>query len=84
MSVRAAVTAIAQSRGMSELLRRCVAFTGDVDTVAAIALGAGSLSREVEQDLPDVLYAKLEDGPFGYRYLRELDQRLAERFPTGA
>jgi ADP-ribosylglycohydrolase len=84
MSVRAAVTAIAQSGGMSELLRRCVDFTGDVDTVAAIALGAASVSQEVEQDLPEVLYAYLEDGRCGHSYLRELDQKLAEHFPLRA
>src|SRR5205823_2621221 len=38
MSVRAAITAILGSDRMSTLLKTSVAFTGDVDTVAAIAL----------------------------------------------
>jgi hypothetical protein len=52
MSVRAAITALATSERMSDLPRRCVHFAGDVDTVAAIALAAGSCCAEIEQDLP--------------------------------
>lgn len=76
MSVRAAVTTVAGSSSMSELLRRCVDYTGDVDTVAAIALAAGSCSREVRQDLPEVLAEGLENGKYGREYLIELDRRL--------
>jgi len=79
MSVRAAVTAITHCRTMSELLRTCVAFTGDVDTVAAIALAAASASDEIEQDLPKHLLDRLEDGAFGRTYIRDLDQRLLQR-----
>ena len=76
MSVRAAVTAVAAHERLSDLLRACIAFTGDVDTVATIALAAASTSEEYAQDLPEVLYALLEDGPFGRTYLQELDERL--------
>lgn len=76
MSVRAAVTAVVASATMSELLRRCVDFTGDVDTVAAIALGAASASAEMKQDLPTALYDGLEDGAYGRCYIEELDRRL--------
>lgn len=76
MSVRAAITAITQSSSMSELLRRCVAFTGDVDTVAAIALAAGSCAVEIEQDLPPHLHQSLENGPLGYNYIKKLDEKL--------
>ncbi|HYP18891.1 MAG TPA: ADP-ribosylglycohydrolase family protein, partial [Chloroflexia bacterium] len=76
MSVRAAVTTVAGSSSLSELLRRCVDYTGDVDTVAAIALAAGSCSREVRQDLPEVLAEGLETGKYGREYLSELDRRL--------
>jgi ADP-ribosylglycohydrolase len=82
MSVRAAVTAIQSHGSMSEILRACVAFTGDVDTVAAIAMGAASCARDVVQDLPQALLDGLEDGPYGSTYLRALDARLAERFPA--
>jgi hypothetical protein len=76
MSVRAAITALGASERMSDLLRRCVDFTGDVDTVAAIALAAGSCCAEIEQDLPGHLVYGLEDSTFGRTYIEELDARL--------
>jgi ADP-ribosylglycohydrolase len=78
MSVRAAITALTSSRSMSELLRSCIAFCGDVDTVATIALGAGSQSVELAQDLPEHLVERLENGTYGRDYLIELDQRWME------
>ncbi|MQY31745.1 ADP-ribosylglycohydrolase family protein [Nocardia aurantia] len=80
MSVRAAVTAVATGRGLTEILRTCVAFTGDVDTVGTIALAAASRSTEIAQDLPDALITGLENGRFGRDYLRELDTRLLAAF----
>ncbi len=76
MSVHAALTALQANCSMSDLLKACVAFTGDVDTVAAIALGAGACSVEIEQDLPQHLLLGLEDGLFGRKYLQQLDGRL--------
>jgi ADP-ribosylglycohydrolase len=76
MSVRAAVTAVRDAKSMSDLLRRCVALTGDVDTVATIALAAGSCAPDLAADLPGVLVAGLESGPFGRTYLSALDGRL--------
>jgi ADP-ribosylglycohydrolase len=79
MSVKAAITALIASNKMSELLTKCIQFTGDVDTVACIALAAGSLSVEIEQDLPQTLYDGLENGPYGKEYIVELDKRLFSR-----
>jgi ADP-ribosylglycohydrolase len=76
MSVRAAVTAVARNGRLSDLLRDCVAFTGDVDTVAAIALGAASCSDEYEKDLPTHLVESLENGPCGRDFLIDLDRQL--------
>lgn len=76
MSVQAAVTALARNERMSALLRDCVEFGGDVDTVATIALAAASCSAEVEQDLPQHLLDGLERGPYGYDYIAALDRRL--------
>jgi ADP-ribosylglycohydrolase len=80
MSVRAAVTAIGRNRSLASLLRDCVDFGGDVDTVAAIALGAASMSESYAHDLPAALLDGLEDGPFGRDFLRALDRRLLEKF----
>jgi ADP-ribosylglycohydrolase len=77
--VHAAVTAITVTSSMSDLLRTCVEFTGDVDTVAAIVLAAGSCCDEIDQDLPAHLVQGLENGPFGREFLAGLDKRLMQR-----
>ena len=61
---------------MSKLLQACIAFSGDVDTVATIALAAGSCSREIAQDLPENLVQGLENQSYGRDYIRELDRQL--------
>lgn len=53
---------------------------GDVDTVAAIAMGAVSLSNQHHNDLPQTLYDGLENGTYGLEYLQELDERLVGTF----
>jgi ADP-ribosyl-[dinitrogen reductase] hydrolase len=75
-AVRAAITALMTEDSLSGLLRRCVDFGGDVDTVAAVALGAASCCADYARDLPAMLYDELEDGPWGLAYLRDLDGRL--------
>jgi ADP-ribosyl-[dinitrogen reductase] hydrolase len=79
MSVHAAVSALTANRSMKELLQTCVSFTGDVDTVATIALAAGSCAEEIAQDLPDHLVSGLENGRFGRDFLKDLDKRLMDR-----
>nr|BBH86542.1 hypothetical protein KTC_12930 [Thermosporothrix sp. COM3] len=76
MSVRAAITALLDHSRMSDILQACIAFTGDVDTVATIALAAGSWSVEIKQDLPGQLVQNLEQGPYGREYLLQLDAQL--------
>ncbi|MFD1147377.1 ADP-ribosylglycohydrolase family protein [Saccharothrix hoggarensis] len=76
MSVRAALTALASGDSLSGVLRTCVAFTGDVDTVATVALAAASRSAEIRADLPAVLVDGLENGPFGRDHLARLDAQL--------
>jgi ADP-ribosyl-[dinitrogen reductase] hydrolase len=74
--VKAAITAIMRNDSMSRLLQDCIAFTGDVDTVAAIALAAASCSKEIEQDLPAHLRENLENNEYGRDYILELDRQL--------
>ncbi len=69
MSVRAAVTAVMRNDNLSDLLIDCINFTGDVDTVATIALAAASESDDYEKNLPQYLIDTLENGPFGKDYL---------------
>jgi len=76
MSVRAAITAVKRNDKLSGLLIDCINFTGDVDTVATIALAAASNSTEYQQDLPQHLIDTLENGTYGRDYLIELDKQL--------
>lgn len=76
MSAQAAITALVAGESLAEVLRISVAFTGDVDTVATIALAAAACSPHYARDLPAALYDGLETGPYGHDYLRDLDQRL--------
>ncbi|MEG4021818.1 ADP-ribosylglycohydrolase family protein [Microcoleus sp. S13C4] len=74
--VRAAITAVMRNDTMSKLLQDCIAFSGDVDTVATIALAAGSCSSEIAQDLPENLVQGLENQSYGRDYIIELDRQL--------
>ncbi|MEG4585691.1 ADP-ribosylglycohydrolase family protein [Microcoleus sp. MOSTC5] len=74
--VRAAITAVMRNDSMSKLLQDCIAFSGDVDTVATIALAAGSCSSEIAQDLPENLVQGLENQSYGLDYIIELDKKL--------
>jgi ADP-ribosylglycohydrolase len=76
MSVRAAITAVVRNGRLSDLLRDCIGFSGDVDTVATIALAAASCCAEYEQDLPSNLVENLENGAYGRDYLLALDRQL--------
>ena len=79
MSVQAAVTAVMRNDSLSDLLKDCIAFKGDVDTVATIALGSASQSKEITQDLPQHLIDTLENDTFGRDYLIQLDKQLNQR-----
>ena len=80
MSVRAAVTAVSRAERLSTMLQECIAFTGDVDTVAAVAMGSASMSGQIVHDLPSLLVAQLEDGAYGRKYIDELDEKLLVKF----
>lgn len=79
-AVNAAITAIENSKTLSDVLRNSVAFTGDTDTVASIAMAASSFCQELKNDLPEVLLQDLEDGPFGCEYLKRMDSDLCSKF----
>jgi hypothetical protein len=66
---------------LSDILVRSVAFTGDTDTVATIAVAAGSMHPDIPNDLHDDLYRNIEGGKYGWRYLKALDAKLMKAFP---
>lgn len=78
-AVRAAVTAVARYDRLSDILTACIAFTGDVDTVAAIAMAAAAHARDIVQDLPAGLLEGLENGAFGRDHLARVDAALLAR-----
>jgi ADP-ribosylglycohydrolase len=78
-AAHAALTAVMGNDCLSSILRTCVDYGGDTDTVAAIALGAASCFDEIQQDLPERLYDDLENGPYGRDFLIELDSALLGR-----
>jgi len=72
----AALSLVQTATTLSGLLFNAIALGGDTDTVAAIAMFSGSLCADIEADLPPALYDGLEDGNYGGKFLRELDQAL--------
>jgi len=80
MSVRAAITALQRNASMQQLLIDCINFTGDVDTVATIALAAASASIEYQRDIPESLILALENNKYGRDYLLKLEVELWSYF----
>jgi ADP-ribosyl-[dinitrogen reductase] hydrolase len=80
-TLHAVYTALINNNSMSGLLRDCVNYGGDVDSVAAIAMGIAAASLEYTDDIPDALRQGLEAGPYGRPFLLQLDDSLRERFP---
>ncbi len=78
--VHAAMTAIHEEKTLADILVRSVSFTGDVDTVATIAIAAACWSKEVEQNIPQHLYDDLENKEYGRDYLKGLDDKLRVKY----
>ena len=77
--VQAAITAIKRNDNLADMLKDCVAFTGDVDTAAAIAMGISSMSEYHDKNLPEHLYYKLGAERMGY-HIAKLDEKLLSKF----
>ena len=75
-TVQAALTAILSTDNHADLLRHCIAYTGDVDSVATIALAAASGSPAFTRNLTASLWSGLENAAFGRDALREIESRL--------
>lgn len=79
-STRAALTAVVQATSLRDVLIRSIAFTGDVDTVGAIAMGAAWAYPDLPNDLPYSLWDGLENGTYGRDFLRDFDTRMLAQF----
>lgn len=80
----AALTVLMSSNSMSELLKRSIAFTGDVDSVATIALACASGSALFEDDISDELWRGLESAAFGLPTLKEVDAAVWSKVSSGS
>jgi poly(ADP-ribose) glycohydrolase ARH3 len=80
---RSVVTAIAcfasSPRSYEDTIGRAISQGNDTDTLAAMA-GALSGAHLGLLAIPQALLAKLEDGPKGWSYIRQLAERLYERY----
>jgi ADP-ribosyl-[dinitrogen reductase] hydrolase len=72
------VTALMANHSLSDMLISCIDFQGDVDTVAAIAMGPAALAVEIANDIPETLRRGLENGPWGRPYLQRRDAELVD------
>jgi ADP-ribosylglycohydrolase len=79
-SVGAAITAIMKHNNFCDILKTCINFTGDVDTVAAIALGIASTSKQFVNNLPFYLFTGLENNNYGRDFLIDMDEKLFKHF----
>lgn len=78
--VKAAISAVLRNDTLSACLMECIDYAGDVDSIAAMALGIGSCCKEIKKDLPENLYIGLENGKFGLQYLKDLDNQLIGKY----
>ena len=87
MSVKAAITAIEEAKSQADLLKKCIDYSGDVDTVAAIAMAGAAYCQELPHNLPTNLYQNLENDSYGKDYIKKLDKSLdkslLELYPLG-
>jgi len=75
-TVNAVLTVLGKCNSLSDVLLSSVEFGGDVDTVAACALGIASLSDDYNHDLPEFLFKELENNKYGYDYLVDVGSKL--------
>lgn len=83
-TVKAAMTALVQGDTLADVVQRAVAFGGDTDTVAAIAATSAAVCSETRNVYPKVLLDRLENGPYGHDYIRDLDAKILANFPRPA
>lgn len=74
-TVRAAVTAMQSNDSHSSLLKACVAYCGDVDSVATIALAGASITNQYIHDIPAALWQQLREPNYGVLYLEEVERK---------
>lgn len=77
----AVIQVLFASKTTTEILKKSVAFCGDVDSVASIASGIGALKDDIKVDFSKNIITGLEYGAYGNDYLCRLDRDIEELFP---
>jgi ADP-ribosylglycohydrolase len=80
LTVTAALTAVRESNTLTQVIERSIRVGGDVDTVAAIAMGIAVSCEEIRDDLPKHLWedAILPVAGLTFERIRDIDQKLAQ------
>ena len=63
------------------MLTTSIDLSGDVDSIAALTLGIGSLIDNVKNNLSTNLHNGLENGKYGYNYIKDLDDKMLKLYP---
>ena len=81
-TVGAAFDVVSKSKSYKDILVKSVNMLGDVDSIAAIAMGLASLIPEIDKNFYNnantvlVLFDQLENGQFGRDYCINLDKQI--------
>lgn len=85
-TVNAVLTVLSKHDNLADILKACVSFGGDTDSVAALAVGLASLSPFYKQNLPEALFenfeSESEDGAYGADYLEYIGEEVLKILPN--
>lgn len=68
-----ALYAIVNYDNLADMLTHCIDVSGDTDSLAAISMALGSVSTEIENNLPQHFYDTIENGSRGRDYIKQLN-----------
>jgi len=78
-TARAVMTLLATETSLIGIAKRTIEWGGDTDSVLAVAWGIASARFQNEQ-LPMFFDGGLENGPYGYKFLKELGTKLMGKY----
>lgn len=78
-TARAVMTLLSTETTLIGIARKTIEWGGDTDSVLAIAWGIAS-ARMQDEELPPFFDGGLENGPYGYKFLKELGTKLMEKY----
>lgn len=79
-TIDAVITILKHSETLTEVLDKSIKMGGDTDSVAAIALGIASTSKQYKDDLPEFLERDLRNDKYGKDFLYDLTKKLEAKY----